>query len=95
MNTVNTRNTTWYWKIGSRPTRRRLVGGCMSSRKPQDGRVGDTVEREMSLSLVEAFVQSPLVFLLGACTGIMSLDVQQDPLKSWIHDRAREYQDVY
>lgn len=43
-------------------------------------------------SVLEAFVQNPVVFLLGSFTGIMALDIQQDPLKSWIDERVQECQ---
>ena len=67
-------------------SRRRVPRGA----RPRGGSAGDVDTRQESSSIVEAFVQSPLVFLLGAFTGIMALDTQQDPLKSWIDDRARE-----
>lgn len=51
------------------------------------------VDEERPGSVLEAFLQNPVVFLLGSFTGIMALDIQQDPLKSWIHERVQECQD--
>lgn len=64
--------------------KRRVRG--MNEQTVYSSRVGKN-----DLSITDAFLKSPIVFLLGAFTGCMALDVGQEPLKTWIDERAQEY----
>lgn len=72
----------------------RLAGIQRGSRQQSQG--SDRIESGQKQSnggspIIDAFVQSPLVFLLGTFTGLMALDTRQEPIKTWIDLRSREY----
>jgi hypothetical protein len=40
--------------------------------------------------LLQAFTREPVTFLGGVIAGFLALDIEQDPLKTWVATRAAE-----
>ncbi|EFN60005.1 hypothetical protein CHLNCDRAFT_133169 [Chlorella variabilis] len=48
--------------------------------------VGSTIDTQ----LLEAAVKEPVAFLGGVFAGFLALDMQKEPLKSWLQETAAE-----